>query len=495
MAVSLKTKTIGALKWSFVQEFAQRGLQFGIGIILARLLQPEEFGLVAMLSVFIAVAQALLESGFGAALIQRKHLTAADQSSVFYFNICISVLLAALLCAAAPAIGTFYSQPELIPITRAMTLVLVINGFAAVQNALMTRQLDFRKQTVIAVISSAGSGGVGLTLAWRGYGVWSLVVQQIAASVVRASLYWALNAWRPKWLFSVQSLRELFAFGSRVVASRLLNTFFDNLYPLIIGKLFPVATLGFYNRAHTFQGTIAQSLGAIANRVTFPVFSRLQDDPARMRSGLRKALNASAFIQFPAMIGLAVIAKPLVLLLLTEKWLPSVPYIQALCFVGLLYPLHILNLNVLSALGRSDLFLRLEIIKKILVVVTILVTFRWGVLVMLWGQVVSGILAYALNSYYTKKFIGYSIGEQMRDLYPYLLAAGVMAIPVYWINVPIPAAHPVQLMFKGMLGASLYFLICRVLRLSALDEILRMARRRNLPAVAAPSLSCSPSKN
>jgi O-antigen/teichoic acid export membrane protein len=390
--------------------------------------------------------------------------------------------LAGVLCVTAPAIAAFYRQPELTPITRALTLVLVMNSFAAVQSALMTRRLDFRRQALIAVTSTAVSGSLGVGLAWRGFGVWSLVVQQITNSFVRACLYWSLNTFRPRWMFSWKALGELFSFGSRLVASRLLNTVFDNLYPLVIGKLFSANTLGYYNRAQTIEGVASQSLGVVANRVTFPVFSRLQDEPDRLRSGLRKALSTAAFIQFPLMLGLAAIAKPLVILLLTEKWAPSIPYLQALCFVGLLYPLHLLNLNVLTAKGRSDLFFRLEVVKKALIVLNIVVTFRWGVLVMIWGQVVCSLLGYFLNSYYTRKFVGYSLLDQVRDVFPCLLAAGLMAGVVASLNLPLPGGNGSQVGFKVLVGCLIYLGISRGFSFPALGEIVGLLRRKSAAA-------------
>jgi O-antigen/teichoic acid export membrane protein len=463
MPASLNSRTIGALSWSMTQEVTQRGLQFIIGIFLARLLGPEQFGLLAMLTVFIAVSDALLDSGFSSALIQRKEPTEADESSVFYFNIVIGFLLAGGLCLAAPLIAAFYHQPQLISLMRVLALVLVINSISVVQSALMVRRLDFKRQALISVASTAISGMVGLVMAWRGFGVWSLVGQQLAKGTIRSGLLWLLSPWRPKWLFRLSSLKALFGFGSGMVASIVLNNLFENLYLLVIGKLFSPVTLGFYTRAATLQTTVSQSLAAVANRVTFPVFSRLQDDPARLKRGLHRAMTTIALVQFPMLIGLAAVAKPLVLFLLTEKWAASIPYLQLLCFAGLLYPMHLLNLNVLIATGHTDLLLRLEIIKRLLVVVNISITFRWGVLAMVWGQVINNIIAYYLNSYFTRRLIGYSLAEQLRDLYPYLAASTVMGIMVVWANLPLSVV---------------YWLLCRGLRLPALAELSGIIRSR-----------------
>ena len=487
--MSLKNRTVGALSWSLLQEAAQRIIQLGIGILLARLLLPAEFGLIAMLTVFIAVAQVLLDSGFVAALIQRKEVSDLDQNSVFYFNILMSLVLATGLCVAAPWIAEFYHQPQLTSLTRWLSAILVINALVVVQSALLIRQLNFKRLTLIATASTAVSGVVGLALAWRGFGVWSLVGQQLAASTMRACLYWRFNKWRPRWIFSAKALREMFAFGSGMAASSVVNTLFENLYALVIGKLFSAAALGFYSRAETLQNLPAQSLASVVGRVTFPVFSSLQGDIARLRNGLRKAITSITFLHFPLMIGLAAVARPLVLLLLTDKWAPSVPYLQLLCFVGLWYPLHLLNLNALLAVGRSGLFFRLEVIKKLLTVLNVLITFRWGIQAMICGQIVNSLLCFFINSYYSKRFVGYSTWQQMRDVSPCLGAAAAMGLVVAFIHVPVPFAHLGQLGFKVFLGLSIYGGLALFFGFPALGYLQEMlhARRAGWPEDRAPA--------
>lgn len=482
--MSLRNKTIGALKWSFVQEIAQKFLQFAIGILMARLLSPREFGLVALLTVLVVVAQVLLESGFGSALIQRKDPTATDESSVFYFNVVLGLLLAGLLWLAAPAVAAFYELPELTALARAMAVILVINGFAVVQNALMVRRLDFRRQAVISITGTFVSGAVGLTMAWRGYGVWSLVAQQVANSLVRTLMSWLLNSWRPSWLFDLAALKDMFRFGSGMAASVLLNTVFGNLYPLVIGKLFPAAQLGYYNRAQTLEGITSTTLSSVVSRVAFPVFSKLQDDPVRLRNGLRRAMRTLAFLQFPAMLGLAAVAEPLVLFLLTDKWAPSIPFLQALCFVGLLHPIHMLNVNVLMAQGRTGLLLRLELIKKGLLVATLAVTAPFGILAIIWGQVAMSVIGLAINTHYTRRLADYSLWDQFCDFGPYLGIASVMGIIVWTSNLSFVPGHFGQLAGKVVLGATLYGIMAAGLRLGAMADLVGMMRRREVVAAA-----------
>jgi teichuronic acid exporter len=484
MSSELKRKTVSALSWSFVQEFAQRGLQFGIGVALARLLSPEEFGVVALITVFIVIAQVLVDSGFGSALVQRKDITREDESSVFYFNIALGILLGALLCLAAPAVATFYEIPELSPLLRVLSIILVLNAFAVVQSALMVRRLDFRRQAIISIASTIASGTVGIVMAWRGFGVWSLVAQQIANSATRSGMYWILNTWQPVWTFQWKSLRSLLRFGSGMTASVLLNTAFENLYPLVIGKLFPAAQLGLYNRAQTLQAVASQTLSTAANRVTFPVFSRLQDDPVRLRNGLRRAMRTMVFVQFPMMIGLAAVAEPVVLLLLTDKWAGAIPFLQVLCFVGLFHPIHMLNVNILMASGRTDLLFRLELIKRTLLLVTLVVTARWGIMAIIWGQVALTIACLFVNTHYTKRLVQYSFIEQLRDFSPYLALASAMGLSLFLLNLSSIGSPLAVLLIKISIGAAIYAGLSFTFRLAAVAEFTGMIRRKNALAAS-----------
>lgn len=468
---NLKHKTIRALFWSFFESAGLQSVRFVVGIVLARLLFPAQFGLIGMLMIFMAVAQSFLDSGFGAALIQKREATLTDTCSIFYFNIGVGLAAAGLLCMVAPWIAVFYNQPILTPLTRALSLTIVINSFGLIQNTILTKQVDFKTQAKVSLIASALSGIIGVSMAATGFGVWSLVVQQISSAFFRTVLLWLLNGWRPALIFSLKSLREMFGFGSRLLASGLLNQIFDNIYILVIGKLFSATDLGFFTRAQTLREVPSKTLSEMVGRVTFPVFSTIQDDPARLKKGMKKALTTLVLVNFPMMIGLAVIARPLVLVLLTEKWTESIPYLQLLCLVGLLFPLHVINLNLLQALGRSELFLRLEIIKKILIVINIAVTVRWGISAMIYGMIGTSIISYYLNSYYTGVLIGYSIREQLRDLFPYLILAVVMGIAVYAAGLlPFPN-HWSILLLQMPLGIVIYVCLCRLFRLPAFVEI------------------------
>lgn len=468
---SLKHKTIRGLWWSFLETLGMQGTRFVIGIVLARLLFPEQFGLIGMLTIFMAVAQVFLDSGFGAALIQKRDPTPTDISSIFYFNIAVGMLAAGLLCLVAPWIAAFYGQPILTPLTRAFSLTIVINSFGLVQTTILEKQINFKALTKVSLVANGLSGIIGIAMAISGFGVWSLAIQQISGSLLRVVIVWFLNDWRPALVFSIASLRQMFGFGSRMMVSRLLNQFFNNIYLPVVGKFYSATDLGFFTRATSLEQLPSHTLSAMVGKVTFPVFASIQDDPIRLKRGLKKALTTLVLINFPVMIGLVAVSRPLILVLLTEKWEESIPYLQLLSLAGATYALHLINLNLLQALGRSDLFLRLEILKKLLTVMNIVVTCRWGISAMICGEVILSIAAYYLNSYYTGILIGYPIREQVRDLFPYLALSIFMGVSVHAIGF-LPFPNNWYLLITQIIsGGLIYVSLCRLFRLDAFMEV------------------------
>lgn len=476
MDKELKDKTVGAVFWSTGQELGQKILQLVVTILLARALSPKEFGLVAMLSIFIAVCQALVDCGFSSALVREQKLTEDHRSSVFFVNVILGALLGGLIFFSAPLIASFYAQPELVSLARSLAVLPVISGFTAVQNALLIKTLNFKRQALINISAIVLSGFLGVAMALKGFGPWSLVAQQIAAAFCRSILLWVCSSWRPVLVFKLGAVRPLFKFGSRMTASVLLTTIFENLYPLIIGKMFSAVELGFYNRAYALESVASKTISAVTNRVAFPVFSQMQGDLKRLRAALLRSLTTAGLIQFPMMIGIAAVAKPLVIVLLTEKWLPAVPYLQILCVVGLLHPLHSLNLNVLMALGRSDLFFQLEVIKRILLIVNVIVTYRFGVLWMIGGLAVHSVGCYFINTFYTNRLLGLSLAAQSRFLIYPLLAALLMGLSVNALS--ISENWRVELSFKVFSGLFIYAALCGVLRIDAAAELAGIIRSR-----------------
>jgi len=476
MTSNIKQKTIEGIFWAFSERIGQQTIYLFITIILARLLEPKEFGLIAMLSIFVSVAQSFIDSGFGQALIQKQDANHVDECSIFYFNVFISVAAAALLCLAAPWIGTFYSTPLLAPITYALSLNLVINAFGIVQTNLLTKSIDFQTQMKVSFIATILSGALGIIMAYKGFGVWSLVAQSIASNLIRTALLWFFHRWRPTWAFSFTALRSMFAFGSNLFISGLIETIFFNLHLIVIGKMFSATDLGFYSRAKGLQGLAAKDIAVSVCRVAFPVFSSIQDEKERLKTSVRKALMTMAMINFPLMVGLAIVAKPLVLLLLTDKWLPCVPYLQLFCVIGALLPLQEINLNVLKAQGRSDLFLWLQILKKSLVVIALIITYRWGILAIIYGQIVTGLIDYYLNSYYTERLIDYPIIMQVKDLIPSLSLAAIMGLGVYTLQYVVVSDPAILLLVQIIVGITLYGLLCRIVKLSAFMDLLALIK-------------------
>jgi teichuronic acid exporter len=478
VVINLKAKALHAVLWSFLERVGQQGIQFVITIILARLLLPAQFGLVGMLTIFMELARVFIDSGFGAALVQRKETTSVEECSMFYFNILVGVLAAGLLCAASPWIARFYGQPILTPLACALSVTLVLHSLAGVQTALLNKRIDFKTLLKVSMSASALSGAIGIVMALRGCGVWSLVGQYIAASFFRTLLLWRLNTWRPRLVFHLAALRELFRFGSCLLASSLLNTTFENIYLVVIGRLFAPAQLGLYAGARRIQNMATLNITGVVTQVAFPVFAMIQDDPARLKRSMRKAMATLALVNFPVMVGLALAARPLVYVLLTEKWAACIPWMQLLCVAGLLYPFQSLHLNVLKAQGRSDLFFVLEIIKKVLVVILIVATYRWGVTGLIWGQVIMSGLGYYINSYYTSRLIRYRLWEQLADLAPYAAVSALMALGLYGVQLLPFAGDKLLLSVMVLLGILVYVLLSYAFHLSAFLEMARAIRER-----------------
>ncbi|MEJ2491639.1 MAG: MOP flippase family protein [Desulfuromonadales bacterium] len=434
MSSELKQKTVSGLFWSLVDNFATYGLAFVIGVILARLLTPSEFGLIGMIMIFIALSRSVIDSGFSQALIRKKECSETDYSTVFYFNLAAGAILFGVLFWVAPYISSFFNEPRLTSLVRVLGVVLVIDALTIIQRTILTRRLDFKLQTKISVVASLVSGAIAIIMAYRGFGVWSLVARQVSQSAFHSLLLWFWNQWRPVWGFSKDSFRELFSFGSKLLVSGLIDTAYRNIYYLVIGKYFSATELGYFTRAEQFKNLPSQNLSGVISRVSFPVLASIQDDLTRLKDYYRKLIRSTMFLTFVLMLGLSAVAKPTILVLIGEKWRPSIIYLQMLCFVGMFYPLNALNLNMLKVKGRSDLFLRLEVIKKVLAVPTIIAGILWGIKVMIAGMMVNAVIAYYLNSYWSGQMIGYPLRDQVKDILPSFLIAVFISVAVFLVG-------------------------------------------------------------
>jgi len=477
---TLRHKTITGVIWTFFEQLFRVGIQTITTLILAWFLLPEDFGLMAMISIFFAIAQSLVDSGFSQALIRKKEVSQTDYSTAFYTNLALGLLTYTLLLVSAPFISSFYNEPRLVVLVRVVGLVVIINSFQLVQVADLTRKLNFKIQFRVTLPSAMFSGIVAIFMAAMGFGVWSLVAQMLISSFASTSLYWVINKWRPSKDFSVKSLNEMFGFGSKLLASGLIDTAFQNIYVIVIGKLFSATLVGYYFFAQRIQELVANQLSSAVQKVTYPALSTIQDDNIALKAFYRRIIQVVTYIVFPSMIALAVLAKPLFSLMLKEDWLPAVPYLQLLCIVGLLYPLHAINLNILKVKGRSDLFLYLEIVKKLMIVIIILISVKFGIFGILIGQIISSFLAYIPNSYFSIKLIDYSVAEQLHDFIPTLLLAITMGVFMYATGLVLPLGEFGYVLVVGLGGAMFYILTNHLLQIPAHLLILQMIKEQYL---------------
>lgn len=467
---SLKSKTVKGASWSFIDGIAGQGITFLVGLVLARLLSPEEYGLIGIITIFIAVFNSIVDSGFSNALIRKNDAKDIDYNTVFISNLVLSIILFWVLYISAPAISNFFYQPQLIPLLRVMGSIVIINAFAIIQRTIFVKNVDFKTQTKVSLISSISSGVVGIGMALSGYGVWSLVGQQISKHILNSAFLWLFSNWYPRLQFSFQSFNDLFSFGWKLLVSSLIDTVWKEIYQVIIGKCYSPVALGQYTRAQQFASICSSNLTTVVQRVSYPILSSVQDDKERLKSGYKRIIKVSMLVTFVLMLGLAAVAKPLVLTLIGEQWLPCVPFLQIICLQMMLYPLHSLNLNMLQVQGRSDLFLKLEIIKKIIAIVPLVLGIFVNIYWMLGGSVVTGFTAYYLNAYYSGPFLNYSIKEQVKDILPSFGVAASMAVTVFAMSY-IPMNPFILLPLQIFVGAVITIGICEATKLPEYIEL------------------------
>lgn len=408
-----------------------------------------------MMSIFLSISQSLVDSGFSQALIQKKNPTEQDYSTVFYFNIIIAILVYSIIFISAKKIALFYSEPKLELIAKIIGINLIFSSFSIVQVAKLSKTLNFKLQTTVSLISVVISGAYGIYLAYKGYGVWALVAQGLVKNGLNSILLFVFSEWKPRLIFSIKSLLSLFSYGSKLLFSGLLNAIFNNIYFVIIGKFYSVRDLGYYTRANQLQLLPSETMTVVLQRVTFPVLCTVKDDKASLEILYRRFIRMSAFVIFPVMTGLAVTASPLIDVILTSKWTEAVPFLQLLCFVGGLYPIHALNLNVLKVIGRSDLFFKLEIYKKALITFALLITLPFGLKALIYGQIVCSLISLYINTIYSKRYIDYSFYSQLIDLLPALLISLIMAA-LLWISLSFLESSVWKLTFSLIMGPLIY---------------------------------------
>lgn len=473
MQGSLRDKTARGVGWSFIDNIANSGITFLVGLVLARLLTPEEYGVMAMIAIFIAVSDSIIDSGFSNALIRKVDIERIDYNTVFYFNLIVSISLYILLFFVSPAISAFFREPVLVDVMRVIGFVLIVNALAIIPRTIFIRNINFKTQTKVSLIASISSGVVGIGMALSGMGVWSLVGQQLSRQLLNTVFLWGYCKWKPVFEFSAKSFKEMFGFGSKLLVSGLLDTIYKDIYYLVIGRFFTSFVLGQYTRAKQFNTIFSSNLTTVVQRVSYPVLSSIQNEPERLCGAYRKVIKSTMLVTFACMLGLAAMAKPLIIILIGEKWLPAAGYLQIICFSGMLYPLHAINLNILQVKGRSDLFLKLEIIKKTIAVFPILIGIFYGIEYMLWGSVLTSFIAYFLNSHYSADLIRYSTIEQIKDVLP-VFAVSLTIAAVMWLFSLLDISVYIQLPIQIIVGLTLAFAVYERLRLPEYLEVKRL---------------------
>ena len=459
--------------WRFMERIGAQAVAFVVEIILARLIAPEAFGIIALVTVFINILQVFVDSGMGNALIQKKDADDLDFSSVFYFNMAMCLSLYGVMFLAAPFIADFYSMPDLTPIVRILSLMLIVSGIRNIQQAYVSRHLMFKRFFYATLGGTVLAAIVGIGMAYRGFGVWAVVAQQLCRATSAAVILWLTVKWRPKWMFSFDRLKGLFSYGWKLLVSALIDVGYRDLRSLIIGKLYTASDLAFYNRAAYFPRFIVGNINTSIDSVLLPTMSAEQDDKARVRAMTRRAIKTSTYLMMPCMVGLAVCAEPVVRLILTEKWLPCVPFLRIFCFTYAFYPIHTANLNAIKALGRSDLFLKLEIFKKIVGLTAIVSTMWISVLAMAYSALVTSVLSQIINSWPNRKLLDYKYGDQFKDMLPQILLSLGMGAVVYCVSF-IGLNDILTLLIQIPLGGVLYLAGSKLFKIDSFEYLLSM---------------------
>lgn len=473
----LKQDTIKGLLWTFGDFFSSKGISFILQIFLARFLLPEHFGQIGMILIIIAISQSIVNSGMQNALIREKESTQLDYSTVFYFNSFISLTLYGVIFFSAPFISDFYSEPVLTSVLRVLGVIVIINAISIVQRTILIKKIDFKTQTLISIVSVFTSGLIAIGFAIGGLGVWSLVVQNVVNQLMQTVLLVLHNKWFPNLIFSFSSFKRLFGFGWKLLVAGLIDTIYKNIFNVIIGRTYSTSTLGYYTQALMLSDIASQSITSAVQKVTFPVLSKIQDNEILLKLNYSKIIKYTVFITFPLMIGLATIAETLIPILLGEKWKGSIKFFQILCFAGMFYPLHAINLNILQVMGRSDLFLKLEVFKKIIGfgLILIVISFDLKVTGLVWTLFISSVISYFINSYYSGNLINYTTINQLKDITKSLVSSIIMGVLVLIIGSQLDMlSKTLLLLIQISFGVISFLVLSLILKSSELKILLKV---------------------
>ena len=468
-------KVLSNLFWRFSERTAAQGVSFIVSIVLARLLTPEDYGLIGLITVFISIATIFVSSGFGNALIQKENTTQTDFSSVFYFGILMGIIMYIILFFTAPFIADFYNEPLLILVIRVLSLSLIIAGINSVQQAYVSKTMQFKRFFYSTIIGTVISAIIGIYMAYKGFGVWALIAQNLSNQIIDTCVLWFTVKWRPTFEFSFSEMKKMFDYGWKLLFSSLLDTVYNNLYSLVIGKFYSAKDLGYYNRGRNIPNMVITNINGSIQSVIFPALSNCQGDKVRLKAMVRRSIMTSTYLIMPAMIGLAAVAEPLTILLLTEKWLPSVPFMQFSCFILAFWPIHTANLQAINAVGRSDIFLKLEIIKKIIGFTIMVVSIPFGLYLMMIGNCFSAVVSSILNASPNRKLLNYGYREQIKDILPALLLSLFMGgVVLLWTFTDL--SNILILICQVVTGVIVYFIGSKLLKLESYTYIINMIK-------------------
>lgn len=470
-----KSQALSGLIWRFMERFCAQGVTFVVSIILARLLDPEVYGIVAIVTVFTAILNVFIDSGLGNSLIQKKDADDLDFSSVFFFNMFMCVVLYLLLFAGAPLIAKFYKIPLLTPVIRVMSLTIIISGVKNVQQAYVSKHLLFKRFFFATLGGTVGAAVLGIWMAYKGYGVWALVAQGLFNSTVDTVILWITVKWRPKLMFSIERFKGLFSFGWKLLVSQLIDTIYNNLRQLIIGKLYNADNLAFYNRGYMLPNVFVVNVNTAIDSVLFPVMSNAQDNVESVRAMTRRSIQVSSYIMWPIMLGLAAVSRPLVTILLTDKWLPCVPYVIIFCISYAFLPMETANLNAIKALGRSDIFLRLTTIKKIIGFIILAATLWFGPLIMAASNLFFSVVNQIINAWPNRKLLHYSYSQQIADILPSMMLSVVMFGTVWCVQY-LHLNSVLTLIIQLVVGIAIYAFGSMIFRIESFNYMLSILK-------------------
>lgn len=458
---TLKNKTVKGVGWNTLDRIVNYGMGFIIGVVLARLLSPEEYGLIGIIGIFTVIFNVILDSGLSTALIRKKGVCDIDYCTVFWTNLFLSFILTAILYMSAPLIGFFFNRPELVPYIHVMSFILIVNALSITQQTLLTKRVDFKTQTKISFLAHTFSGLIGIVLAYHGCGVWALVAQQMTSRIFTTILLWIYNNWLPKLVFSCKSFKELFGYSWKLLIAGIINTLFNQVYQVVIGKVYSPQTLGQYTRANQYGHLVSACIGDVVMKVSLPILSEIQEENDRLLRAYRSIIKTTMLVSSILLIGMAACAKSLIFVLVGEKWLPCVPMMQILCLSLMIYPLHQININMLIVQGRSDIQLVLQIFKCILALVPILLGVYMGIYWMLLGSVLCSWISLLLNSYYSGLKFNYTWWMQFKDIFPSLVIAFMMAIPICLLSY-LPISMYVLFLVQIIVGFVITIALCEL---------------------------------